>query len=332
MEFLNESGIEARLFAGSLSETSNGGWVVVRQTLRLKGADASIVPAEERWPIFTAPLKTEFGVFPPDDFPLRNKAELVVVASVTSRRPTRAMVATLRAADFTTRLSVFGTRRWVKSGKNLVPGEPEPFTEMDLGLKNAFGGTIEYGGEKMPHPLNPHGRGFYSSSTAAEHGLLPNVEHPDWLVRAWNDQPVIGTWGPVPDGVTWQMATWLQERNRARSRSGAEDEDEDSVRAAIQKQVLNTFPTAAPPGLLLDRLNPGDSITLDLGEQRIQFVVPTIPLDVRVQVGGHAFNRTPAPIAVWMFVPKGLIVVTWMARFRYSLRRGDVRQAVLRGV
>lgn len=332
MEFVNESKAEGRLFIGALNQRANSALVLARSAFRLGPRADMIEPADEEWPIFAEPLKTEYGVFPSDDYPLRSKAEIIVVASVRSRRAVRYLQPQLQVGKFADRLLVFGNRRWIKQQGDLVPSEPEPFVEMQMGLNLAYGGSADYGGEVLPHPLNPAGKGFYLSADVAAGGPLPNIERSEALIRRWNDQPPIATWGVVPDGMVWQMAAWIQSRNKKTpqtSPAGVEDIQAQTTRE-LQEQGLKMFPTAAPPELLIEALHPGDPVALDLGEERIQFRVPTRQFSVSVKKGRQALIKNLTPTALWVFVPKRLVVVTWRTRFKYDLRAGEKRVTVLR--
>jgi hypothetical protein len=333
MQLSNQTDLTARLFSGAISEKVNAAWVVARQTYRLNARGDAIepAPADEQWPIFVEPLETEFGVFPADDYPFRSKAEAIVVGMARSRQRVSYLEPTLQIGRFTDRLIAFGNRRWVKRGDALVPGNPEPFNEMDLGLKNAFGGQSQYGEEPVPHPLNPLGKGFYLSAAEAEGRALPNLESPEAPIRQWNDQPPIATWAVVANSPLWQMATWLA----ARRKNGAPPlppktpQDEARLEAEAAAEAKRAFPTAAPPRLLFDAIVPGDVVSLDLGVEKLRFEIPAPAPAMRVSVGASRFTPTVRPIAVWILVPKRLVVVTWLARYRYGLRPRERRDALL---
>jgi len=179
MNLANHTDLQARLFTGALSEDVNGGWVVGRKTYALlEGNQDELAPHAEQWPVFAQPLNTDVGPFPADDYPLRPQAELVVVGTARPRRPVPHMEVNLAVGAFGNRMLVFGNRRWGKRGSELSVTQPEPFSDMDLGLKSSFGGTADYEGLAYPHPLNPEGKGFYLTAEQAVDKPLPNLEHP----------------------------------------------------------------------------------------------------------------------------------------------------------
>jgi hypothetical protein len=333
MEFFNQTQLAARIFTGGIKERVNGAWVVARQTYQLSASGDGIeaASADKQWPVFVEPLETEVGVFPPDDYPFRGKAEVIVAGSVRSHRPVRYLEPKIQVGAFSDRLLVFGNRRWVKRRDQLVPSDPEAFTAMDIGLANAFGGVDEYGGAPVPHPLNPTGKGFYLSPQAAEGKPLPNVERPETLIRSWHDKPFVATWSAVPNGQLWQMAAW----NDSRSKNGEpppqpkDDSETAALEAEAAKRGRAVFPSAASPRLLLDAITPGDTIALDLGDDKVRFTVPASAPTMRVCVGARTFAPTVKPTAVWIILPKELVVVTWMARYRYGLRPRERRSAFL---
>ncbi|MBW2533532.1 MAG: DUF2169 domain-containing protein, partial [Deltaproteobacteria bacterium] len=80
--------------------------------------------------------------------------------------------------DWSKALHVFGPRRWTMKG----PSKPEPFAEMPLDYRHAFGGP--------GHDANPVGQGHKSD-------LLPTVELPKQLIATKLDRPPPAAFGPV---------------------------------------------------------------------------------------------------------------------------------------
>jgi hypothetical protein len=80
---------------------------------------------------------------------------------------------------------------------------------------------------------------------------------------------------------------------------------------------------------LFDAIVPGDVVSLDLGVEKLRFEIPAPAPAMRVSVGASRFTPTVRPIAVWILVPKRLVVVTWLARYRYGLRPRERRDALL---
>ncbi len=322
MKLANHTDLQARLFTGALHEDLNGGWVVARKTYALLDGNQGELPLHaEQWPVFGEALTTEVGRFPADDYPLRPQAELVVVGTAKSRRPVPHLEVRLSVGSFTNRMLVFGDRRWVKRGNELVASQPALLGELDLGLARSFGGTADYEGMAFPHPLNPAGKGFYLSAAQAAEQPLPNLERPDWLIRKWNDQPPIATWGPVTNAQAWQLAEWVAERTRS-SRQPLDEKE-------ISQKSREVHQSAAPPPLLLPEIRPGDPVQIDLGVESFRFRVPSLVASVRTQVGRRRGTYPMKVAGLWVIVPKRLVVMTWIARFKYGLRPKEKRSAVL---
>jgi len=320
MKLVNKTDLPCRLFTGALSENVNGGWLVGRATYSLPTAGGGeLVPFSEAWPIFSEPLKTDFGVFPADGYPFRAETEVVVVGTARSNRAVRQLEVRLEVGPHSNRMVVFGDRRWTGRGADLVASDPEPFLEKDLGLQNAFGGITPYEGMDFPHPLNPVGKGFYLSAADALGKPLANVERPDWPVRRWTDQPMVATWSPLANSPAWQMAEWIAERTRT-SRQPLDEKE-------IAEKSRQIHPSAAAPPLLFRDLRAGDPVQIDLGTERNGFRIPQQRAAVRTQVGTRVGRRTLQLSGLWVIAPKRLVVVTWIGRFKYGLRSGEDRKA-----
>ncbi len=105
------------------------------------------------------------------------------------RTPVPAMLPAIRVGSVQKRLAVFGNRCWNRpAGVAAAISEPEPFAEMEMTWKRAFGGP-EY-------ELNPEGKGLDGDPLP-----LPNVELPDHLIAAPGDRPAPAGFEPM--GMGW---------------------------------------------------------------------------------------------------------------------------------
>jgi hypothetical protein len=102
----------------------------------------------------------------------------------------------LRVGPVVKRLRVTGDRVWLGGS----PSEPVPFTTMPMVWERAFGGT-DPGSRNALRPQwdvrNPVGTGFALKALHAEGLRLPNIEHADQCVRAWDDRPEPAGFGPL---------------------------------------------------------------------------------------------------------------------------------------
>jgi hypothetical protein len=165
---------------------------------------------------------TPLGDLPRDDLPRADSVFEVVLlgqAHAPGGRPCRRMRVSMAVGAARRELLVSGDRRWMQAAERRFPGEPDPFTLMPLTWARAFGGTsaVEIDRETIVDLCdvrNPAGRGWDPAPDAealcrrlkSPEGyprfdparLLPNVEHPECPVTAWDDAPEPACWAPVP--------------------------------------------------------------------------------------------------------------------------------------
>lgn len=321
MDFVNETAHPARLFTGVIGENVKGAWVALRATYQWDPVTATLHAAPEPWPVFTTPVRTEIGDFPPDDYPYRRGCELVVVGTARTARPVTALPVSVRVGSFRDELAVRGDRVWVRGPNGLFPSEPVPFTEMPmLGWGRSYGGApTNDEGLTLTHPLNPAGAGFYLTEAAAEGRPLPNIEDPRAPITRWDDRPTPAGWGPLDNTPVWQMTEWVRART-----AGGDTPSREEIAAA----GLKTFPAAASPRTLMPGLEGGELVSLSgFTERDLQFNVPVLRLRVRAQVGEETIVRPLGYTGLWVLVPYHLVVVTLRARFKYRLRPGELRAA-----
>ncbi|MCH8530901.1 MAG: DUF2169 domain-containing protein [Saccharospirillum sp.] len=92
-------------------------------------------------------------------------------------------------------LTLFGPRLWQKSWAGIVPGDPEPLTDIPLQWELAYGGQFESTEEVLAE--NPVGQGWYGKHKKAAIGQpMPQIEQEPLLVRA-GQQRTPGGFGPL---------------------------------------------------------------------------------------------------------------------------------------
>ncbi|WP_394845071.1 DUF2169 domain-containing protein [Pendulispora brunnea] len=322
MQFINESRWPARFFFGGAEENVNVGWLVARATFRLEG-DGHLVPAAEPWPVFAQPVRTAHGVFPSDDVASRTGCDVVVTGTATSSKPVTWLEASVRAGAHANDVLVIGDRVWRKAGGTLIATDPRPFMEMPVDWTRALGGTISQDGVGVPDAFNPSGRGAYLSADAAVNGLLPNLEDRHDRISNWNDRPMPVAWGPIANAPVWQMAQWIRERSRNQSPVTVQE-----ARARAAECVM----CAAPPRNVIPGLYDGDPVDIAFGENRASFYVPPLGLVVHAANGVDRIDCPLAYSGIWVMLDTRLVVLTLRASFRYAVRRGETRVAVLRAL
>lgn len=193
--------------------------------------NGALEPAEEQDPIVaydelrgdptTTSIAREAETMPPK--PLGTDVFLVGHA-VAAKGGTQQMEVRLRLGPVDKRAMVFGTRVWSDAGLGATPSDPQPFDRIPLIYEHAFGGEDQSPEDEAQwegEARNPIGRGFRAKKTRTEwlHSLLPNIEHPDALLRSPDDRPAPVGFGPI--GRHWQPRLqytgtyderWVQER------------------------------------------------------------------------------------------------------------------------
>ena len=144
--------------------------------------------------------------------------------AVAPKSGTRELDVSFRVGPVLKRARVFGTRVWAAGGASASCTTPEPFERVPLIYENGFGGTDDSPDEPKDwesEPKNPIGRGFRATRTRAtwDHSALPNIEHPEHLIRSPTDRPPPVGFGPI--GRHWDPRVqyigtydqrWLDER------------------------------------------------------------------------------------------------------------------------
>ena len=315
MEFINRTLAAARLFTGFTEPTSGVAALVARRTYRLD-EDGALLPSDEPWPIFSEPLQTDVGVFPTDMTPAHAGCDLVIAGVARSAEPVTSLAVSASVGAFSSRIEIVGNRVWQERAGELVPSEPEPFTEMPLGWEAAYGGVSDHEGMPAPYPLNAQGKGFSLKREQAKGCPLPNLEWPHAPIRAWDDRPSPACWGPVTDPLTWHLAKAAREMAQS---------DEGMNR--IEERI---FISASQPDLIIPALLGGEAVVLTgLGPQPLSFHVPAAALRVRAEIGDDVIEEPLSISGLWILLDQRLVVVTRRGGFRYTFRPHDQRRATL---
>src|SRR5829696_8939137 len=139
----------------------------------------------------------------------RRKSVVDLVVNATAYAPggrtAMQVTAELHTRHFTKRLLVTGDRTWRAGLTGVEASAPKPFASMPVVYERAFGGTDVRGDNPRHHgaePRNPVGVGFHSAGRPEEGTLLPNVENPRQLQRAWGDRVTPAGFGAI--NRAWQ--------------------------------------------------------------------------------------------------------------------------------
>lgn len=138
---------------------------------------------------------------------------------------TRQLLVGIRVGPIEQRAAVSGPRRWESFAFSPRITKPEPFHKIPLTWENAFGGVDTSPPESADHEAistNPVGRGLFARKTKINYvgQPLPQIEHPEHLLRSPKDRPPPVGFTPIPPSwhprITFAGtydAEWQKSRN-----------------------------------------------------------------------------------------------------------------------
>jgi hypothetical protein len=132
-------------------------------------------------------------------------------------------------------------------------------------------------GGTIAHPLNPSGVGYASSADDALGQLLPAIEDPAQLLKAWDDSPAPACFAPCSELVALRASVWAERLKQSRvDELGVADQIREAIHATLWLQHH------APPPLIFDELAPGTAIELDGVGEPMRLTVADCPVHVAV--------------------------------------------------
>lgn len=205
----------------------------------------------------------------------------------------REALAVMRVGSRDAAIAVFGPRVWQRSmlGGGPVPSAPLAFERVAMTWENAYGGTSEEPARVVRldgddvfvpahasgYPDNLNGKGFHTDPERALDQPLPQLEHPEQLLRSWDDRPEPVCFAPYP--------MW----GGMRAAHVVHDQQLDLAGA---KKLGNK----ASPRLTFEAIEPGTPIALlgmRPGSGLLSFDVPRPPVAVDLSIGGRSDTLTP---------------------------------------
>jgi hypothetical protein len=210
----------------------------------------------------------------------------------------RQMDVRLTVGKISKTIRVFGDRFWRKTMGLRTASDPEPFDLIPLVYERAYGGTDESDPDRPQSvPENPVGVGFRGkrSKLPKTDVPLPNLEHPESLIRSPRDRPKVAGFGFV--SPQWQprlryAGTYDDAWMRDRAPFLPDDFDERFHQAAPWDQVV--------PGYLRG----GEAIRVERASVsgEMSFEVPRERPEVALLVEGR---RVELPLALDTLVVDG---------------------------
>ena len=317
MDLANETRFAARMLRYQPNEDADVQATLIVKATFERDEGGRWRPSAEQVPIVDDQLETPFGIFHTDCFVRKEGVDICVLGTIRPSRPSRTVQLRLTAGSYSNALTVFGDRKWVRSGRRLLPSPPEPFEEMPLAYARAYGGVTVHDYETATWPDNPIGQGYYLSSEAAEGQPLPNIEPAEGpQIRQWNDQPQVAGWGPYP--CFWGM----------RAREGIElpEKPEAGAVGRIKARLNNQ----AHSSLIVQSLSDDAEIRLrGLQPQELVFTLPRFSPEAEVHLGDQTFQATGALDGVFLWTNSDRITLTRRIHFTYPYTKGQPRHTRL---
>jgi hypothetical protein len=346
MELVNRTPAPALLRVSEVVEGAPRiGVLTAKATFRVDERGRVDLETAEPLPIFKLDEPTPFGLLPRDDLPRGGPAFEVILlgqAHALHGRPVNRMMVRLSVGRVSRQLAVFGDRSWTgvegKFARKTITA-PEPFETMPLGWERAFGGSAEVlVDEESPvsvsDPRNPAGRGFdpepLATSLAKQIGVprgfprwerrrpLPNVEHPEQLIRRWDDAPDPASWATLP------LESTLQGMRAAEAMQGMDPENP-------------TYPPPevflrAHPDWVIDRPAAGAPVTLEglTPEGRLAFALPRLRVVCDWSVSGGCGSIDLDPLMLVLLPEERRFALVYRHLFDYVYRPNVERSLRLR--
>jgi hypothetical protein len=317
MELTNQTGLPAFLMRTVIDERRIAAAVFARISCDIRPDGTLARCAEQPWIVSRPPWDGPKGPMPSDEVFYRGGVDVFVFGRAwTPRgRPAQASLVRVRVGSaLDTRIFVFGDRVWEGRGRSPAASPPRPFTSMPLDLAHAYGGKLTWDGLEVSHPSNPFGKGFARDVEDAAGKPLPNLENPDQLMRAWNDSP-------DPVGVGLRPAAF-----EPHFRATVTFDDK-----GILRKLSPRFFNAAFPGMIAERVEPGDLVTLEgvSPDGPLGFAIPPLPLAADLGVGGTRMTKDLVVDQIGVETEERRVFIAYRFAFRYTLLPRQTRFCVL---
>jgi hypothetical protein len=318
MDLTNQTGLPAFLMRAVIDEQRIASAVFARITYDLRPDGTLARRGEQTWIVSRPPWDGPQGPMPSDEVFYRGGVDVFVFGKAWTHRGRPAPASPLRVKvgrTFDHKIFVFGDRVWQGRGRWLTASAPKPFTSMPLDLAHAYGGKLLWDGLEVSHPSNHLGKGFARDAQDAAGKALPNLENPDQLMRAWNDTP-------DPVGVAVRPSSF-EPHFRATVTF-----DEKGILRRLSPRFFN----AAFPGMIAERVEPGDPVTLEgfSPDGPLRFVIPPAPLAVDLGIGGARMRRVMPVDQIGVETEERRVFIAYRFPFRYTIVPRQTRFCVLR--
>lgn len=336
MQLVNQTPAVAQLDVTVDEQQPRRGMLVAKVSFRIDAAGGVVLDDQEPFPLFAFEEPTEeLGPLPGDSMPRRDdKLDVVLLAAAYARggRPAESMHVGMSIGEVSRTMVVTGDRYWdTRSGQPRI-SRPVPFVRMPMTYAQAYGGQAEVHIDldtviEVADPLNPVGKGFdalaqgelVARSLGVPEGfprmqylrMLPNLEHPEHRVRAWEDTPPPYCWGTLSPDMPFahaqflQRIRWLAQLDR--------DVTEDEV---LPQMAMASLTHRAHPDWIIDRPAAGARVTLTgmTPSGQLSFALPQVRVVADYVVGDRTGERE--------LVPQLLVILPEQLRLYIVYRMG----------
>lgn len=326
MDLANATPLAARVRVWDGDEPDRReGVILAKATWQYTPAGALSLDVAKPFPLFDTDEPSPFGVIPRDDLPRGEDGfEVIFLGSAHAPRGSAVteMTVSLRVGEVERSLCVVGDRT-VRDG---VISAPQPFTRMDLGWSNAFGGAAEVLVDRdapviVSDVRNPAGKGFDPAPQAfalcealkAPKGypvilggerVLPNVEHPAHRITSVRD---------APEPVSWATRSMSSAGHATRAM-----DLEASQREGTPVLTPRAYHRAVDEWIL-DR--PAEGAAVEMRgmdpDGTVRFALPRMRVACDFQVGASATTLELLPEVLLIVGPWRRFTVLYRARFHY---------------
>ena len=333
MKLVNHTPFPALLELGSTTDHEQLGTVVCKVSYQwFDGGDLYPLPTDSMWPVHRAPAMFQGTTLLPDGDFRREGIDVLLFgdAIAPGGQPVAALQAGVASGSFLRHIDVLGDRHWQRAGAQGAwqLSAPQPFTRMPLGCERAYGGQASLQGSgAQPFSMNPQGRGYVLEEAQLEGLALPNLERPGQRITRWTDQPVPACFHKPQGGLLLAAEgpeSWPEAAGAA-----------DPLR--LPQVLMQQSFQQAPPDFVCPRGALGSRLSLaGFDAAGVQHLA--LPPEVASQQQGPCAYvevgklRAVLPLRIGSMVVLTLhrmLVLTFVASFRYLVRAGELRHAAL---
>lgn len=329
MRFVNGTPLPAAMIPSAEQDDRVTATFLAAITYRIAGGRLTLASAQR-------PLLLDPKLPYPHDGMLQKSAASVCATGFVYAPQGRAREATasLRVGDRDAAIVAYGPRVWQRAlGGGLSPSAPLPFERVEMIWQNAYGGveteparTVQLRGEdgedgeeafvpehESGYPYNLEGKGFATDAARAVDRPLPQLEHPEQLIRRWDDRPEPVCFAPYPLWGGLRAAhVWRDQR--------------------FDPSGVGKLASRAAPRTTFDAITPGTRIALSgmrPGGEALVFEAPPPPIAVDVTVGGTSERVVPTLDAIDIDAEAAEVRLLYRASVTYGLVQYEHRRARL---